>query len=90
MSLSRDFEEFLVALNDYHEIALENDNPNSDEVLDAADALVEAFTVYDESLFNETGIDLPLDAFEIDDEYDEENLNDEYDEDDEDWELEEE
>lgn len=81
MSLNRDFEEFLVALNDYHEIALENDDPNSDEVLDAADALVEAFTVYDESLFNETGIDLPLDCFDVD-EYDEEDFDDIDDDDD--------
>lgn len=87
MSLKHDFEDFLVALNDYHEIALENDDPNADEVLDAADALVEAFTIYDEALFNQTGIDLPLDAFEIDDEYDTDDFDD--DEDDEAWELEE-
>lgn len=64
-------EEFIDALREHMEIALEVQDPDSDEVLDAADVVGDAFDEYDEALFDVSGVDTPLDY--LDDSYDDED-----------------
>lgn len=67
-------EEFIDALREHMEIALEVQDPDSDEVLDAADAVGDAFDEYDEALFDVSGVDTPLDY--LDDDYDDDDDDD--------------
>lgn len=79
-------EELIDALKEHMEIALEIEDPDADEVLDAAEALGEAFDHYDESLFEASGVDTPLDNLDgyDDDDDDDEDDDDDDEEDDED------
>lgn len=54
-------EEFIAALKEHLEIALVFQDPDADEVLDAAEVLGDAFDDYDEALFEAAGVDTPLD-----------------------------
>lgn len=54
-------EELIAALKEHLEIALVFQDPDSDDVLDAAEALGDAFDDYDEALYQATGVDTPLD-----------------------------
>lgn len=54
-------EELIDALKEHMELALVIQDPEAEEVLDAAEALGDAFDDYDEALFQATGVDTPLD-----------------------------
>lgn len=79
-------DELIQALTEHMELALETHDPDADEVLDAAEALGDAFDNYDEALFQETGVDTPLDNLDGYD--DDDDLDDDEDLDDEDDDLE--
>lgn len=66
-------EELIEALHEHMEIALESHDPDADDVLDAAEALGDAFDAYDEALFEETGVDTPLDNLDGYDDDDDED-----------------
>ncbi len=75
-------DELIQALTEHMELALETHDPDADEVLDAAEALGDAFDNYDEALFQETGVDTPLDNLDGYDDDDDLDDDDELDEDD--------
>lgn len=75
------------ALESFHQAATTADDPEASSVLEAADALADAYTVYDDVIFTEFGVESPLDSWgdddSDDDEFDDSDDDDE-DEDDED------
>jgi len=54
-------DDLIDALKEHMELALVIQDPDAEEVLDAAEALGDAFDDYDEALFQATGVDTPLD-----------------------------
>lgn len=78
-------ENLFEALREHLEIALVIQDPDAEEVLDAADALGDAFDDYDEALYQATGVDTPLDNLDgYDDDSDDDDDDDEVDDDDDD------
>ncbi len=78
-------EQLFEALREHMEIALVVQDPDADEVLDAAEALGDAFDEYDESLYQATGVDTPLDnldGYDDDDDEDDDDVDDDEDDDD--------
>ncbi|MPV49894.1 primosomal protein [Pseudactinotalea sp. HY160] len=82
-------DQLIAAFEDHYAIAMQVHDADDDAVLDSADELGDAFDIYDEALFEATGVDTPLDNID-DDDYDDDDddedddLDDEGDEDDED------
>lgn len=60
-------EQLFDAFREHLEIALVVQDPDADEVLDAAEVLGDAFDDYDEALYQATGVDTPLDNLDDDD-----------------------
>lgn len=91
-------DKLFAAFREHMEVALSARDPEDDDVLDAADALGDAFDDYDEALYQATGVDTPLDNLDgygddsdedddsddhlDDDDLDEVDLDDDDDEDD--------
>lgn len=70
------------ALEAFHAVGISAADPESPAVIEAADALADAYTIYDDVMFTQFGVEAPLDIFaEVDDEYDDDDEYD-YDEDD--------
>lgn len=55
-------------------------DPEEPSVLAAADALADAYTVYDDAIYTRYGVDTPLDTYDYED-YEEDDLDDSVDED---------
>lgn len=66
-------EELIDALKEHLDLALVIQDPEAEEVLDAAEALGDAFDDYDEALFQATGVDTPLDNLDGYDDGDDED-----------------
>lgn len=81
-------EELIDALTEHLEIALVIQDPDADEVLDAAEALGDAFDDYDEALYQATGVDTPLDNLDGYDDHDADDDDDDHDDDDVDVDIE--
>lgn len=60
------------ALESFHQAATTADDPEASSVLEAADALADAYTVYDDVIFTEFGVESPLDSWGDDDSDDDE------------------
>lgn len=69
----------IAALEEHHTVAMQLRDPDDDAVLDAADELGDAFDDYDEALFEETGVDTPLDNIDDDDDDDDDEIEDDED-----------
>lgn len=70
--LQNRLEEFIAAIQRHHEMSVTYQNFDHPEVEQAAEELADAFTLYDEVLFQECGTELPFDLYfeeEEDDEY---------------------
>lgn len=73
-------DELLEAFEKHYSIAAD-DNSSDDEILEAEDELLNAFFVYDDALYLEHGVEIPIDLLadlfeedlEEDEEYDENN-----------------
>ena len=79
------------ALEAFHLAASTAQDPSAPSVAEAADALADAYIVYDDIVFTGYGVEAPLDVYGDDDDYDE-DFDDDYDDfdlDDEDDDLEE-
>ena len=59
------FERLVHALEEFHATAIAASDPESPAVLAAADDLADAYTLYDDALFTEYGVDAPLDTYEF-------------------------
>ncbi|MDO4887917.1 MAG: hypothetical protein Q3979_04320 [Actinomycetaceae bacterium] len=58
------------ALEVFHQAASSAQDPNAPSVIEASDALADAYTVYDDVLFTQYGIEAPLDVYDDEDEDD--------------------
>ncbi|MFT3942700.1 MAG: hypothetical protein QM705_02585 [Ancrocorticia sp.] len=62
------------ALEAFHQAATNAQDPDADSVVEASDALADAYTLYDDVMFTRYEIEAPLDVYfadeEIDDEFD--------------------
>ncbi|QOR46723.1 hypothetical protein INS90_05290 [Trueperella pecoris] len=82
----------IFALQEFNATAMAARDPQDPSILAAADALADAFTLYDDALYTQYGVETPLDTYDeyeedyFDDELDDEDLEDDDLEDDEDLE----
>ena len=66
------------ALEAFHLAASTAQDPSAPSVAEAADALADAYIVYDDVVFTGYGVEAPLDVYGDDDDYDE-DFDDDYD-----------
>lgn len=52
------------ALESFHEVAVSAEDPESAAVLTATDRLADAYTVYDDVMFTQFGVELPFDVYD--------------------------
>ncbi|WP_279057871.1 DNA primase [Mobiluncus mulieris] len=66
----RDLDALIYALERHLEVALslDNEDDDSDVLIDAENRLRDAFFTYDDTLFTQTGVELPFDILDDDDE----------------------
>ncbi|MCF2706213.1 hypothetical protein I6E29_02880 [Arcanobacterium haemolyticum] len=64
------------ALETFHQAAITAPDADAPSVLEASDALVDAYTLYDDALFTQYGVELPLDIYGADDDYDDDDDED--------------
>lgn len=78
----RDLDALIFALERHLEVALslDKEDDDSDVLIDAENRLRDAFFTYDDTLFTQTGVEMPFDILDEDDD-DEEGDDDEDDED---------
>ncbi len=81
----RDLDALIYALERHLEVALslDNEDDDSDVLIDAENRLRDAFFTYDDTLFTQTGVELPFDI--LDDEDEDEGDNDAGDSEDDDF-----
>lgn len=81
----RDLDALIYALDRHLEVALslDNEDDDSDVLIDAENRLRDAFFTYDDTLFTQTGVELPFDI--LDDEDEDEGDNDAGDSEDDDF-----
>ena len=63
------------ALEAFHLAATSAQDPDAESVLEASDALAEAYTLYDDVMFTQYEIEAPLDVYPLEEE-DEDDLDD--------------
>ncbi|WFN91098.1 hypothetical protein P8A24_04425 [Arcanobacterium wilhelmae] len=85
------FDQLLDSLEEFHEAVLSASDPDEPAILTAMNALSDAYTIYDDMLFRQFGVEGPFDTFDEDDsdfeeDFDDEDLDDDsdFEEDDED------
>ncbi|MCU9969403.1 DNA primase [Mobiluncus mulieris] len=68
----RDLDALIYALERHLEVALslDNEDDDSDVLIDAENRLRDAFFTYDDTLFTQTGVELPFDILDDEDEGD--------------------
>ncbi len=66
------------AFEDFHQAATTADDPEAPAVLEAADKLADAYTIYDDVIFTNFDVETPLDVFDndSDDFYDDDDSGD--------------
>ncbi|MCU9996306.1 DNA primase [Mobiluncus mulieris] len=66
----RDLDALIYALERHLEVALslDNEDDDSDVLIDAENRLRDAFFTYDDTLFTQTGVELPFDILDDEDE----------------------
>ncbi|MGV9185974.1 hypothetical protein [Arcanobacterium canis] len=91
------FDQLLDSLEEFHEAVLSSSDPDEPTILNAMNMLSDAYTIYDDMLFRQFGVEGPFDTFDeddtdFDDDFDEdldddfdEDLDDDFDEDDADF-----
>lgn len=81
----RDLDALIYALERHLEVvlSLDNEDDDSDVLIDAENRLRDAFFTYDDTLFTQTGVELPFDI--LDDEDEDEGDNDAGDSEDDDF-----
>lgn len=57
------------ALEEFHSSVLEFSDAEAPAVLRATDHLVDAYTVYDDAIFTQYGVEMPFDTYSDDDDY---------------------
>ncbi|MGJ9533153.1 hypothetical protein [Actinotignum sp. GS-2025b] len=75
------------AFEDFHQAATTADDPEAPAVLEAADKLADAYTIYDDVIFTNFDVETPLDVFDSDsDDFydDDDDSDDDYDDDEDD------
>ncbi|MGV4349069.1 DNA primase [Trueperella pyogenes] len=75
------FDRLIFALQEFNAAATAAHDPEEPSVLAAADALADAYTVYDDAIYTQYGVDTPLDTYDYED-YEEDDLDDEFDDED--------
>ncbi|MGV9184885.1 DNA primase [Arcanobacterium canis] len=83
------FDQLLDSLEEFHEAVLSSSDPDEPTILNAMNMLSDAYTIYDDMLFRQFGVEGPFDTFDeddtdFDDDFDE-DLDDDFDEDDADF-----
>ncbi len=58
------------ALEAFHQAATTAQDPDADSVVEASDALADAYTLYDDVMFTQYEVEAPLDVYFSDDEVD--------------------
>lgn len=84
------FDRLIFALQEFDAAAISARDPEDPSVVAAADALADAYTVYDDALYTQYGVETPLDTYDYDDhdddfdesDDDDDDLDDELDDDD--------
>ncbi|MDP9805526.1 hypothetical protein J2S70_000108 [Trueperella bonasi] len=79
------FERLIFALQEFNAVAISAHDPEDPSVISAADALADAYTLYDDAIYTQYGVDTPLDTYDdFDDDHDDDDLDDDFDDDDDD------
>ena len=60
------------ALEAFHQVATNAQDPDTDSVVEASDALADAYTLYDDVMFTRYEIEAPLDVYFADEDVDDE------------------
>lgn len=81
MNLNSAFARLQHALEEFHAAALTHEDPDAPAVVHAANVLADAYTIYDDALFRQCGVEAPFDTF---DDFDEDDLDDDFDDEDDD------
>jgi len=63
------------ALETFHDTAALTRDPDADSVHEAMDVLADAYTIYDDAVFTNFGVEMPLDIYD-DDDYDDDDDDD--------------
>ncbi|MFC5280321.1 hypothetical protein ACFPGO_00280 [Arcanobacterium canis] len=61
------FDQLLDSLEEFHEAVLSSSDPDEPAILNAMNALSDAYTIYDDMLFRQFGVEGPFDTFDEDD-----------------------
>ena len=80
IDLQRAFDALIRAFEEFHAAVLDAEDPEAPRVLHAADALADAYTVYDDVLYTSFGVEAPFDTF-TDEQDDDIDLEDDEDDD---------
>lgn len=78
------FDRLIFALQEFNAAAISAHDPEDPSVISAADALADAYTLYDDAIYTQYGVDTPLDTYDDfdDDDHDDDDLDDDFDDDD--------
>ncbi|MDO5025809.1 MAG: hypothetical protein Q4E03_04760 [Trueperella sp.] len=81
------YDRLLYTLAEFHSAVIHSTDPDEPAVLTAADQLADAYTVYDDALYTQFGVETPLDTYledddDFDDDFDADEDDDDYDDED--------
>lgn len=76
------FDRLIFAFQEFNAAAVSAHDPDDPSVIAAADALADAYTLYDDAIYTQYGVETPLDTYDEDfDDDDEDDLDEDFDED---------
>lgn len=64
------------ALEAFHDTAALTRDPDAESVLEALDNLADAYTIYDDAVYTNFGIEMPFDVFDDEDDEDDDDDDD--------------
>lgn len=76
------FQLLIRAWEEFHAAVLDTEEAEAPRMLKASERLADAYTVYDDVIFTNYGIEAPFDTYDVDDEYlEDEDADDDFDDD---------
>lgn len=76
------FDRLIFAFQEFNAAAVSAHDPDDPSVIAAADALADAYTLYDDAIYTQYGVETPLDTYDEDfDDDDEDDLDEDFDDD---------
>ena len=75
------FDRLIFAFQEFNAAAVSAHDPDDPSVIAAADALADAYTLYDDAIYTQYGVETPLDTYDEDFDDDDDDLDEDFDDD---------